>query len=117
MKRFKKFAYTFKHKKAILDIEKKLLGKNTMRGYLHDMDKLFLYPILGVKLTSKIHRKTSRHHINKAHTNKDYLEMVIDWESARFTKPDKPLNARQTLYKFYPQLEDKILPILNKYNL
>lgn len=43
--------------------------------------------------------------------------MVIDWECARLTKPDKPLNARQTLYKFYPELKDKILPILNKLNL
>lgn len=43
--------------------------------------------------------------------------MVIDCECARFTKPDKPLNARQTLYKFYPELETKILPILEEFNL
>lgn len=43
--------------------------------------------------------------------------MMIDWECARYTKPDKPLSARDTLYKFYPELEEKMLPILNKYNL
>ena len=43
--------------------------------------------------------------------------MVIDWECARFTKPDKPLNARQTLYTFYPELENQILPILNDLGL
>ena len=43
--------------------------------------------------------------------------MVIDWECARFTKPDKPLNARETLYKYYPELIDKITPILERFNL
>ena len=40
--------------------------------------------------------------------------MIIDWECARYTKPDKPLNAYDTLYKYYPQLEEKILPILKE---
>lgn len=44
----------------------------------------------------------------------DYREMVIDWECARYTKPDKPLNAYDTLYYLYPQLESKILPILKE---
>ena len=43
--------------------------------------------------------------------------MIIDWECARYTKPDKPLNAYDTLYKFYPQLENEILPLLNRFNL
>ena len=38
--------------------------------------------------------------------------MIIDWECARYTKPDKPLNAKDTLYKFYPHLINKIEPIL-----
>lgn len=40
--------------------------------------------------------------------------MVIDWECARFTKPDKPLNARQTLDKYYPHLKDKVLPVIEE---
>lgn len=43
--------------------------------------------------------------------------MLIDWECARFTKPDKPLNAYDTLYKFYLELEDKILPLLKEKGL
>lgn len=43
--------------------------------------------------------------------------MIIDWECARYTKPDKPLNARQTLYKYYPALIDKIEPLLKEMNL
>ena len=43
--------------------------------------------------------------------------MVLDWESARYTKPDKPLNAYDTLYKYYPEMEEKILPILKKFKI
>lgn len=108
--------YTLKHKKAFLMIEKKLLGKNTMSGYLHDLDKAFLYLFLGKKYVSMLHRKYSRHH-NKAHTESHYKHMLIDWECARYTKIDKPLNAYETLYKFYPELEIVILPLLEELGL
>lgn len=29
------------------------------------------------------------------------IEAAIDWESARFTKPNKPLNAYETWQKYY----------------
>ena len=45
-------------------------------------------------------------------TRSDYIEMIIDWECARFTKPDKPLDAYQTMKKFYPDLESRILPLM-----
>lgn len=111
---FKYIKYTINHKKEYLKLEKKLLGKNTLSGYLHDLDKVFLYLILPKKIVQKIHRRFSNHHVLHG---KNYLAMVIDWECARFSKPDKPLNARQTLYKYYPYLAANILPILNKYNL
>ena len=109
--------YTLKHKIAFLKIEKELLGKNTIRGYLHDLDKIFMYLIFDKKMTHKIHRQRSKHHTIKAKTENDYTQMVIDWECARFTKPDKPLNAEETLYKLYPKLESNIVPILLKLNL
>ena len=40
--------------------------------------------------------------------------MVLDWESARYTKPDKPLNAYETLTRFYPTMLGEILPILRE---
>ena len=52
--------------------------------------------------------------------------MMVDWEAARFTKFDEPLNARQTLdyectkekYKPYEkQLREHIEPILEKRGL
>lgn len=113
----KSIKYTLKHKKAFLKVEKQLFGKNTISGYLHDIDKLFLYLLpIKKKTIRNIHRKLSKHH---AETNrkKDYIQMIIDWECARYTKLDKPLNARETLYKYYPQLKNQILPILEKYNL
>ena len=109
--------YTWNHKIAFLKVEKELLGKNTIRGYLHDLDKIFMYLIFDQKATHRIHTKIAKHHKLRAETLEDYTQMVIDWECARITKPDKPLNAQETLYKFYPELESKIVPILMKLNL
>lgn len=117
MNRFKAIKYTYLHRKAFRQVEKKLFGRVSLRGYLHDLDKIILYPFLGKKLTSKIHKNFSHHHLKKAKTYKDFKEMVIDWECARYTKSDKPLNAYNTLYKYYPQLTNTILPILKELNL
>jgi hypothetical protein len=112
-----KFSYTMDHKRYFLKVERELLGKNTIRGYLHDVDKLILYVFLPKKVVSKLHSSYSRHHSRMAETESDFTQMVIDWECARYTKPDKPLNARETLYKYYPYLSDRVLPVLEKYSL
>ena len=104
--------YTLRHKIAFLRVEKQLLGRNSLRGILHDLDKVFLYLFLEKEHVNKIHKKR-RHHSPR--TEKDLLEMMVDWECARYTKPDKPLNAEETLYKFYPHLEDVMLPLIRKY--
>ncbi|MBQ2982632.1 MAG: hypothetical protein IJD58_10995 [Lachnospiraceae bacterium] len=106
-----------KHRKAFLELEKKLLRKNTIRGYFHDVDKIILYHFLPTEFVHTCHQWWSKHHQCRAKTHDDFVQMVIDWECARFTKPDKPLNAYDTLYKFYPHMEDKILPILKELNL
>ena len=116
MNRFQAMMYTWRHKKAFLKVEKELLGKNTIRGYLHDVDKLILYPILGKKTAHKIHRKYARHHYGNAKTIKDKQQLVIDWECARYTKPDKPLSAIEYLNLTYPNdksLEKFICNMLN----
>lgn len=117
--RFEKIVYTLMHKKAYLEVEKKLRGKNTLRGYLHDIDKPFLYMAFWIKLkdVQKMHRKYSKHHVknNLPKTKEDLLDTVIDWECARMTKPDKPLNAYDTLMKFYPEYQDVYLPIIQEY--
>lgn len=109
--------YTCAHRKAFREIEKKLFGRVSIRGYLHDLDKVFLYLILNKETAHKIHTNFARHHEKRARTQKDFEEMVVDWECARYTKPDKPLNAYETLYKYYPQLENVILPILQRLSI
>lgn len=113
-----KFIYTFKHKIAFAKIEKQLRGFNTFRSITHDLDKLFMLLIMPAKKVNKIHRKYARHHDNlKPKTKEDYIEMVIDWECARYTKPDKLLNAKQTLERYYPHLWHDIIPILRELGL
>lgn len=109
--------YTLAHRKAFRKIEKELLGYNTFRSLFHDLDKVFLYPFFDYKKVHNFHRNHAHHHTVKAKTRNDYIQMVIDWECARYTKPDKPLNTRQTLYKLYPEIEDKILPLLEEFHL
>lgn len=111
--------YTQEHRKAYKKVEKELLGHNTWRSIVHDLDKVILYNFLPFKEVKEFHRNTARHHIesNTKKTKADYIDMIIDWECARFTKPDKQLNAYDTLYKFYPQLEAKVLPLLKEFNL
>ena len=112
-----KILYSWKHRKAFLKLEKEILGKNTIRGYLHDVDKIILYHFLPTEFVHICHQWWSKHHERRAKTHTDFVQMVIDWECARFTKPDKPLDAYDTLYKFYPHMEDKILPILKELNI
>ena len=77
-----------------------------------------MYLFYNKKDVSALHRQLSSHHGNEIEKNKaDYIEMVLDWESARYTKPDKPLNAYDTLYKYYPEMEKEILPILKEFNI
>lgn len=109
--------YTLAHRKAFRRVERQLLGRNTLRGWLHDLDKVFLYPFFDYKSVHNWHREYSRHHAVKAHSHADYVQMVIDWECARFTKPDKPLDARGTLKKFYPGLESVVLPVIEELGL
>lgn len=114
--------YTYKHRKIVMFLAEKYI-KNRKNEVLeqvkkHDMDKLFLYLFYNKKDASCIHRSLTSHHENSLPKNYvDYVEMVLDWESARYTKPDKPLNAYDTLYKYYPSMEENVLPILKEFGL
>ena len=110
--------YTYKHRKIVIYLANKYYKDNKElldKVKLHDLDKLFMYLFYEKEDASNIHRDLMSHHQNKIVKDKlDYMEMVLDWESARYTKPDKPLNAYDTLYMFYPGLEEHILPILKE---
>ena len=108
--------YTWRHKIAFLKMEKKLTGRVSLRGVLHDSEKLILYWILPTEVVKKIHNKLSRHH-DRAHTLEDYIQIIIDMECARFTKPDKPYTCREYLSNNDPKLFEKLSPLLDYFKI
>lgn len=96
------FKYWFRHWKAYQMIALKHKCWR-FRFILHDIKKPFQSLIYNKSDVREMHRKSSKHHIeynNYDYKNYDYLGMLVDWECARFTKPDKPLNAIET-YRMY----------------
>ena len=59
MKNKTKRSYTKAHRKAFRKVEKELTGRNTIRGYFHDIDKLFLYLFFDYNTVHNWHRKHS----------------------------------------------------------
>lgn len=111
-----KIRSTIKHRKAYRKVARDL-GVFSLRHYLHDLDKIVMHLFIkDRRKVSRIHRRFSSHH-DKANNYDDFVDMVIDWECARFTKPDKPLNARETLHAYYPHLVSFIEPILDDFGL
>lgn len=85
---------------------------------VHDVIKAINILVFGDKRATAWHRKYSRHHavaINPSSSaaipgtgpidivNK--IEAAIDWESARYTKPDKPLTAYETWLRYYRHID------------
>ena len=121
MNRLDEIKNTIKHRKEVQRIAKEL-------GYsfpFHDFIKMINIAIFGDKIATKIHRKFSNHHAHVRYITitydegvriytkkqpyerfiKNKIEAAIDWESARFTKPDKPLNAYETWKKYYSDID------------
>ena len=99
-KRIEYVKYTLDHRKALQRLAKE-------KGYsfpFHDLDKVFLYPFLGKHYTQILHRTWSRHHYRNGDI-KDKVQAAFDWESARFTKADKPLDAFDTWKKYYADVD------------
>lgn len=118
MKNFDYIKYTYKHRRIVMLLAEKYFSNNQElleQIKYHDLDKMYMYLFYGKKDVSRIHRDLTVHHENDLEKSElDYIEMVLDWESARYTKPDKPLNAYDTLINYYPGMTDVILPILEK---
>ena len=126
IKNFEYCKYTYIHRKALMyyiqkneylnEEEREQLLK---RAEVHDMDKLTLYLFWDKELASKYHRNHSSHHIKKniPHSRLDILESIFDYECAALTKPDKPLNAYDTVLKYYPEFKDEYLPELKRLHM
>lgn len=118
-------AYTYRHRKALMYlIEKKIIEpelkkKMIEKAKVHDMDKMFLYKFLPKKVASKYHKEHASHHMENdlPKTFEDKVEAVFDYECAAYTKPDKPLNAYDTILKYKPELFDKLIDILKKFGM
>lgn len=110
-----------KHRKEVQRIAK----EKGLSFPFHDFIKMINVFIFGDKIATKLHRKFSNHHAHmryiritydeglKVYTKKQLYERfiknkeeaAIDWESARFTKPDKPLDAYDTWKKYYSDID------------
>lgn len=120
LNRLYEFNQTRLHRKEVQRIAKE-------KGYsfpMHDFVKMINILIFGDKIATKLHRTFSRHHAHMRYIRitydeglrvytkkqpygrfiKNKIEAAIDWESARFTKPGKPLNAYQTWKKYYSDI-------------
>lgn len=121
MSRFTEIKNIQRHRKEVQRIAKE-------KGYsfpFHDFIKMINVFLFGDKIATKLHRKFSRHHAHMSKLRiyykdypKDYskvlprgryiknkVEAAIDWESARFTKPEKPLDAYDTWKKYYSDID------------
>lgn len=92
------------------------LELNTISGYFHDFDKLLMLILfIPEETVNQIHLKYARHHAKNARI-KNIESAAIDLECARFTKADKPLNARETFEKYYHDIPG-VGSVLRKFNL
>lgn len=129
MKNFNYCKYTYLHRKALIyyiknceyltDEERTELLK---RAKVHDIDKIALYLFWEKKEASDYHRHTIPHHLKEntsgyQPTEMDYIECVFDCECAALTKFDKPLNANDTILKWYPEYYDDFLPLLKRFHM
>ena len=118
--------YTYLHRKALeYYIQKNILltweEKDSLleRARIHDMDKMLLYFFWEKEAASKYHREHSSHHLTKwkDYSYYDLLESIFDYECAALTKPDKPLNAYDTVLKYYSEFREDYLPILKRLDM
>ena len=117
-KSYKHIPYSWKHYIMVMKLEKKYIGY--YKYPFHDLDKIFMYiffPFLGTKVIQKIHTRFAKHHLRKYKKYMNFDEAILDWESARFTKPDKPMDAWETYQKLFTDFSDDLLPIFEKFNL
>jgi len=108
MNRFYEFNKARAHRKVVQKIAKE-------KGYsfpFHDFIKMINILIFGDKIATKLHRAFSGHHdhiysdgISTYRDIPNKVEAAIDWESARFTKPEKQLTAYETWQKLYPDID------------
>lgn len=125
MKNFEYLKYTYLHRKALKFIILRTIKDEGTRKLLlerakyHDLDKALLYTLIEKKEASKYHRATASHHMknNGPKCYLDYVEAILDYECAALTKPDKPLNAYDTINKYPNNKKKELLEVLHGMNM
>jgi hypothetical protein len=111
--------YTYLHRKSLQYYIRKYsylltdkeIASLLERAKIHDLDKQTLYLTWDKKKASAYHKSTASHHTVKDRAISDnytlteqdridILESLFDFECSALTKPDKPLNAYDTVQKY-----------------
>jgi len=108
MNRIKEFTNIILHKMAFF-ITRNNNGylKNNIslcRAIMHDSGKAINVLLFGDKIATSMHRRLAGHH-KKNMNQLQKIEAFCDWESARMTKKNKPLNGAETWVKYYNHID------------
>lgn len=121
MLNYNQVKYSLMHRDVVKLLAKKYVNDPEFlkRVEYHDMDKVLLYMQESILLAHSKHLEFISHHLesNIKKNKDDYMEIIIDWDSARYTKADKLLNAYQTLNRLYPSYYEVMIPFLKELNL
>lgn len=98
----KRFIYQIKHWYHVNRIYIKNYGFN-FKTLFHDLDKIWYICMWDFDdhLYKVRHRRVKHHHLSwmllhkNLITERDINELICDWESSRFSKPNKKLNAKE----------------------
>lgn len=116
----KSLEYFIKNNKYLNDEDRNILLEHAK---YHDLDKMVLYLFWTKDEASKYHKQHNRHHIdtnidpNYVPNRWDVLESIFDFECAAATKEDKPLNAYDTILKYFKDMLDLYLPYLKELHM
>lgn len=109
MNRIKELICVVRHKLAFLKVRRKnsFLRSNIslFRALMHDTGKAVNIILFGDAVATRIHRAMAGHHQKDRMSFVQKVEAFCDWESARFTKPEKPLNGIETAQKYYSHID------------
>lgn len=131
MKNLEWCKYTYRHRKAFEYCVNKLIKDPELReemlrrARIHDMDKMIMYMFMDQKAAQILHVETKPHHLENhlPRTYEDYVETVIDYECAPYTKPDKPLNAFDFVHLLMDmkvldrETSEKLISIMNDFGI
>lgn len=131
MRNFDCCEYTYRHRKMFVYVVHKLIQDEALkeellrRAKVHDMDKELMYMFCEKWDTINYHIAHRPHHLESGLGScyEDFVETVIDYECAPYTKPDKPLNAYDFVHKLLDmelitkEIGDKLFGIMKEFGI